>query len=663
MFVFLLNRNITKEIFMRFIGISVIIVLTTHLYGVDVGLQKLCEQLITYHARSANDSWARQNLSDQKPDGSWADIAYASQSNSGWEPSKHLDRLYQITRCYAASKSAFYQKPEVLSSIVRGLDFWVVHDPRSSNWWWQAIGTPRQLCIILLMLRADLPPEYLKKFRPFFDRSKPGMTGQNKIWLAQIHLQKGLLYNLPVQVREGRDLLAEELRIAISGSEGIQSDWSFHQHGPQLQFGNYGLAYFAEMVGWCFILAGTDYAFPPEKVEILENYYRNGLRWVLFDGLMDLNACGRSYDWRSQFRRYDSAIGAAGQLYRILGQKKAIKDELHFSGSRYFYNSDFYVQRFSEVYFSVRMCSARTIGSETINRENLLGRLSAHGVTMLMTGPEEVKELGALWNWRQLPGVTSVQNDSSLECKGPNLRNKCEWVGGLSDTEVGFCAMDFDNGELTAKKSYFFFHNSMVCVGSHIACRIKAPVVTSIAQHRISEETLKWNLERDQVTCGSFSWKIISAPNSTLRAGVREVAGDWKKVSQRFSTKAVTGKIFFVSLDHGQCPKAGSYAYSVSYKGGKQDHILLPGSSDAIHAVAKDGIVMVVFYEPGSIILPDGIELTAKQPVLLMLRNDKLYAADPSQKRKIFDVKIGNRQYRISLPQGQKAGDTVAIEL
>ena len=49
--------------------------------------------------------------------------------------------------------------------------------------------------------------------------------------------------------------IQEELN--VSEGEGIQSDWSYHQHGSQLQFGNYGLSYLEDMLRWYQILNKT----------------------------------------------------------------------------------------------------------------------------------------------------------------------------------------------------------------------------------------------------------------------------------------------------------------------------------------------------------------------------------------------------------------------
>ena len=648
---------------MKIFASCVLAVLALSVWSMDPELLKIRDRNNAGAIQSVNDSQVSRELKQQRGDGSWPGIDYRHQGRGAWSPRKHLSRLRLLAAAYAAPESKFFRNRELLTAVLRGLDFWAAQDPQSPNWWHSEIGTPQQLLGVMLLLGDDLPPEYPEKFRGTLDRSRPGMTGQNKVWLAGIHLLKGVLYQRPELVREGRKQILSELRLAAPGREGIQSDWSFHQHGAQLQFGNYGLAYFTEMVHWLSVLSGSAYAFPPDRAAVLQNYYRNGLRWVLFDRQMDFSACGRQNTERLPFQKYRTCVKTAVQLRQVTGEGAlSEEEEFCFSGCLYFYDSDFLVFRTPEFYASVKMSSRRIRGSETVNSENLLGRLTGHGATMLMSRRGELEEIGALWDWRKIPGVTAVQNDSSLLCRNPGWSNRKEWVGGLSDGKAGFCTMEFDNGELAARKSYFFPGNGMVCIGSGIHSRVDAPVITAVAQQRASG-ALKRDPHSGTVSNGSFSWKILSAPGAEIRTGIRDATGNWKRVTAALSAVPVRGKIFFLYLDHGRRPENGRYAYAVTPVGRSCDAVLLKTSSGSIHAIACDGVVMAAFFRPGWAEFPDGTRLTAEQPCLLMVRGDRLYAADPGRKLEVLKVRCNARSYRIPLPQGRLAGSTVSLPL
>ncbi|MBS1370832.1 MAG: hypothetical protein HPZ91_12845 [Lentisphaeria bacterium] len=635
-----------------------------NLYAADADLGRIREQAAEYFAQNGTGTLNRKILESQQPDGSWRDVDYGNRQRGHWPPRNHLTRVQQIASGYRRPGSVFCGLPEARDTVIRGLEYWALRDPTSPNWWHQSIGTPQLLCTTLLLLGDELPPGLLDKLTPILDRSKPGMTAQNRVWLAGIHLQKGVLYGKPEWVEEGAGAIMEELHLAPEKAEGIQPDWSFHQHGPQLQFGNYGLAFFNEMTEWATVLRGTRFAFPEEKMRILADYFDNGIRWVLFNRQMDFSACGRQINPGQPQAKYRAAVANANRLAAAYGngRKKLGERDFRFSGSRFFPDSDFYVQRGPEYYWSVKMASPRTVPSETVNSENLLGRLAGHGATLFMSGNDEMRDIGGIWDWRKIPGVTSVQNDSSLLCRKPGHWNLRDWVGGVSDGEIGFCAMDFDNGEVAAKKSFFFFGPVMAAVGSRIQSGLDAPVLTTVAQFRSAGETVA-DEKMNEFRNGNFAYRLLNADRGA-RAETKEHTGNWKRVTDAMSAAPVKGELFTLAIDHGVRPQDGSYAYLAAFRAIPEAEIrLLEASSDAIHAVAGGGAVMAAFYEPGTVVLPDGTMLEAKQPALVMIRNGELRAADPGRKRKVFDFVYGGKKYRVRTPQGREAGRSVSVPL
>ena len=640
------------------------IITLLNLYALDADLGRIREQTAEYFSLSGAGTLNRRILTSQQPDGSWRDIDYGNQQRGHWPPRTHLARLEQIASGYRRSGSVFFGRPEARDAVIRGLEFWARRDPTSPNWWHQSIGTPQQLCTVILLLGDELPPELLRELTPILDRSQPGMTAQNRVWLAGIHLLKGVIYGKTGWVDEGAGAIAEELRCAPENAEGIQPDWSFHQHGPQLQFGNYGLSFFTEMTKWATVLRGTRFAFPEEKTEILQRYFDNGIRWVLFNRQMDFSACGRQINPGQPQGKYRSAVTNANRLAAVCPEwwKHLGADDFLFSGSRFFPDSDFYVQRGPAYYWSVKMSSPRTVPSETVNAENLLGRLAGHGATLFMSDIDEMRDIGGIWDWRRIPGVTSVQNDSSLHCREAGNRNLREWVGGISDGEIGFCAMDYDNGEVAAKKSYFFFGREMAALGSGIHSDVDAPVQTSVAQLRSAGETV-WNEAGTEFCNGNFTYRLLQVDRGAL-AETGEHTGNWKRVTAALSSAPVKGELFTLTIDHGVRPGNGSYAYLVAFHpAGEWGAQLLKTDSDAIHVVAEGGAIMAAFYEPGSVTLPDGSLLEAKQPALVMLRNGRLYATDPGRSRKQLEFSLGGKKLRLVLPQGREAGRPTSLPL
>jgi hypothetical protein len=63
-------------------------------------------------------------------------------------------------------------------------------------------------------------------------------VGQNRIWVAMNHLYLALLTDDLKRAEVVREAFGDEVR--VQQGEGIQEDYSFHQHGTLLYTGGYG---------------------------------------------------------------------------------------------------------------------------------------------------------------------------------------------------------------------------------------------------------------------------------------------------------------------------------------------------------------------------------------------------------------------------------------
>lgn len=186
-------------------------------------------------------------ISTLQMDGSWEDINYTDTKRSGWEPKIHTERILKLTKYY-------YQKSHALESsetsqlanvIHLAMNFWFSKGLECKNWWYNQIGIPRTLGPAFLIFENEMSEQEKREAIKVMMNSTFGMTGQNKVWLAGNVLIRGLLENNWELVKEAREVITSE--ITLGQKEGIKADWSFHQHGPQQQFGNYGLSFLGNM--------------------------------------------------------------------------------------------------------------------------------------------------------------------------------------------------------------------------------------------------------------------------------------------------------------------------------------------------------------------------------------------------------------------------------
>ncbi|MCC8174099.1 MAG: chondroitinase, partial [Odoribacter sp.] len=270
----------------------------------DIMIRKLSE--------GYNPELVKRYLNSIKEDGSWADINYDDNSRSGWQPSYHLERMMWMAKAYKDKNSEFYNNTELGEAIHKALAFWGKGNFVCRNWWYNQIGGPRMLTPVLILLEDEWSEEEKAIGIKYMENAKLGMTGQNSAWLAENVMVRALLEQNEELFLQARGDILKELKVAEKG-EGIRPDMSFHQHGAQQQFGNYGLAYANTMAYWARIFEGTEYVLSEEQLSVLRGYILDGIRWTIWKRNMDISACGR------QLFKY-------GQEGKALSVGKALKN-------------------------------------------------------------------------------------------------------------------------------------------------------------------------------------------------------------------------------------------------------------------------------------------------------------------------------------------------
>ncbi|MDO5582005.1 MAG: polysaccharide lyase family 8 super-sandwich domain-containing protein [Planctomycetia bacterium] len=576
-----------------------------------------------------------RNFPDLQADGTWSDVDYKNKTPGNWRTMQHLNRAKILAADPATHKEA-----------VRALESWLKMDPKNSNWWWASIGVPSTICDTFFLLGDALPKDLLAAYRPILDRSKPGMTGENKVWVAQIHLQKGILYKDPQMIREGCEQILSELRIVPFGTEGIQEDLTFHQHGSQLQIGNYGLSFFHDMVEWAHLLDGSSYQFTPEQIHLLDRLFWEMGRMVLYRGLFDYSACGRQIGINAASRKFNSLYGSAQALIPLLSKERQKLYKETMPGKRsvvvlrsaWYPCSAFLIHRpLEDYYFSVRMCTPKIIGSETVNSENASGRFQADGSTFLMKSAKEYQNIMPYWSWRHIPGTTELQDDQPLKARG--IRNKSGFACGLAGDRCAIAAMKFVPDDLSAYKIWFCFPDRIVCRGFGIQSVKDSEVHTTIDQTALLGP-VRIRKEGKEIEAGEGTTDLSGASsvlhNGTeytlpkkgscfLKIGLEQ--GNIQTINAAEPSDPRSGKIFLLVCNHGKSPKGAAYDYRIDplgkNKSGENDLQDLKTSSNQIHAVHDpiSKITLIAAFKPGKVDLPDGSEKILKKPALIIIQN------------------------------------------
>jgi len=607
-------------------------------------------------------------------EGQWTDINYQDQQRGGWQPLIHLKRLRELAFAYSNPHSSNYHNLRVLNSINGAMDHWLQRRYKCPNWWHNEIGVPQQMRDIVILIGPTLSAARWKGALEVLGqyRVNDNSTGANLTWSADLGLHYGLLTNDSALVRKCRDLLVNE--IMITTKDGVQPDYSFHQHDARLQMYQYGAAFLKENVRLAWEVRNTQLAFPKEKLDILTDFVLRGWQWMTrgintVPGTMDRSASRinalHSADLRELIPFFMELIPDKKAAFVVLNNHQNGEGTL--SGFRYYPYSDFAAYQQAAFSFFVKTISDRTLATESINSENLKGRLLNSGDAYLIRNGTEYFNLMPVWNWEYLPGITAF--------KGADKIKRNPFAGSVTDGKAGFTSMDYllqdKSGSrfISAKKSWFCYKEKVICLVADLKgtgvdsaytvmdqCRWNGEVTVNKRQNTIGEgdhsvKEMKW------VHQGNFFYAPLTKMNALV--ALHSVFGSWASINASESDSTIFDKIFMPVLLHQNLSKATSFGYWAAYcktptgaeRLTKRSGFKIIKNDSQCQAISfTDGTVMASFFEAGSLNVNRN-RLSVEQPCMLMIRGGKFYVSDPQQKLDSVNIRFNAKTMKVSLPE------------
>ena len=500
-----------------------------------------------------------------RDDGTWPDVDYKTVTRSMWPVREHLSRLRLL--------AALRRTPEIEAACHKALGHWIRGGYANPNWWWNEIGVPLDLGAAALLMEDVLTDDERAGVLRCLRASRIGMTGQNRVWLAECVLMRALL--------EGNAQDAEAARAAILGEismsrtiEGVQSDWSFHQHGNMAQFGNYGAAYILSVPRLATVFAGTPWECPPEKLEILEKLVDRGFRPTVWRGRMDVGSLGRQLTPRVQrFKGVAPLVSAAylslsgrpeaQRIFRdCLADCRGEAASVDHRGLTFFPKSAMALYRTDRWMAGVK-CETKSIkGTEEVNEDNFLGAYLADGALFSYVTGDEYAEAFPLWNWRHIPGITThdVADVAWKDAKGAWLpHNRAESFERLGADGVRF---RLERDGLTATTEWRFSDAGVDVSVTDVSSSAGDPVVTTVEQ-ATAQPGARWEREGDRIVAvnGAIRYEVPS--NAVVK--IEDRTGSWHRHMHAMPDEPVSGRIFEITIPHGVRPRAASCAWRVRF--------------------------------------------------------------------------------------------------
>jgi len=607
-------------------------------------------------------SAAEGYMTSMLPDGSWNDINY----NTGEIPYTHITRCSVMLRAYRKTGHAYEGSSEMLAAALASFHFWMQEDWQDWNWWDNQIGATLDAANIMIVGRGQIPSHDWAKGIEIVNRAWPppgGSTGrgQNLIYRVNQTIIRGVIEDDPAVVRDAMQQTADEIH--IPASEGIQVDWAFHQHGPQLYWGGYGQGFSSDISNIAIKVAGTPFALASAKLDLITALVLDGQQWAIRGKALDPGVTGRGV---SRTGHSTAGNGFASICDRLVQSNDPRRPELEnmarnirgqagavpLSGNRHFFTSDFMAHHRPGYYTSFKMASNRVYGTESGNNEGLKDYHLPDGASWLYRRGDEYTNIYPVLDWKRIPGITCEQYTSAIPlCNwGANSWSDTTWAGGASDGDYGAATFELKRLNVQAHKAAFYFDDVYVLLGTGVSCAGSQTVLTSINQCILNGDVTVHDgvvaaiLSSGVRTYATPKWihhdgvGYVPLAGGPMIVRVAEQTGSWYDINHSYSTDTVTKDVFSAWIDHGVRPSAGSYAYAVlpgidtanldAWADAPPVNVL--ANTAALQAVRHDssGVVGAAFMQSGTVELASGLSLTVDQPCVVVIRHsDETFSA------------------------------------
>lgn len=643
-------------------------------------------------------------------DGRWADLDYAEIPSGGWSPWDHFRRISTLARAWATPGQPLHHDPVLLAKVETAIlfaeTFYGPSVKAEGNWWFWTIGPALEFGPSLVLVADAVDPAVLASGTrvlearigpyPGISSSWSLLEGQNAVWSAMNHLMLAAVLGDQSRMQMVADRMNATVR--VTAGDGLKSDLSFHQHGPQLYTGGYGSSFAYEVSRYGLFTAGTSYTLAPARGALFADFLVEGIGWSMMHNYFDPSVIGREVTkpWTSGWNGVAALLQAAsaggpraGEIAEIAAailetwpgglspELAAIASSLDApsrwpSGFRAYPESDFVIFRRPGWYASIRMVSTRTVSGERTNGEGILGSRQSDGRLHLAMGGDEY--WGEVWpalDWSRLPGITVERLESAASDYYD--RGRRSFVGAAGDVVGGVAAMKLAPADSTleAQKAWVFFDDAIVFLASDVRAWAGAPVETIVDQRPVltsgpltidgravealDAQPVRW-------TAGeSVGWFFPRPQNVRVEDRIR--TGSWSDLGSA-ANGSTTKRIRTILIEHGSSPAGGSAEY-IAVPGADASRMAAWAAADPIEIVRNDaqigaardrrtGALGIAFWTAGSL-----GDLTVNRPALVwrIAREGRmeLSIAEPARTAASVELSIAGSWKVASAPVGATA--------
>jgi len=545
----------------------------------------------------------------------WEDVNYADRDKAIWLTSNHLN--YILTILSGFGEERILNDKKYVEKIEGAINYWLEHDFINPNWWCNEVYVPRALANICLMMYPVINPDIIDRVvRQNMPRGSMALrkeifekwTGANLIWGARNTIRHALMVSDASILKLAVDSAANE--IYIGGDEGIQDDGSFYQHGHRLYSGGYGLAYINEIASLSNLLAGTEYQFGKEKLNMLVYPMLDGL-WHMTQGdALDFACIGRNIS-RPGCVKNTLLKTVLNELYKNpdMPRRDEIKKMIDFTvagagrenETKYFPKVTMLCHHFDGIYVGAKFLDNTTFDAETCNHEGVLCYNLSYGThTCIMRDGYEYIDIDCIWDYSRIPGTTSrtENNEQLLAHLNKDWRNKTlpnEHFGGEHKGNRGIVYELDEHDGIVGYVTDFAFEGGFISLGAAIedtSGKNEALVTT------VDQSFLRGEVKNDGGAYLHNGIRYTPLGSTVIEAEAKRQEGSWKRNNYAQSADMVAADVLTLTIKH-KSGEVSDYAYMISSADKCVPEVkVLRNDADIQAIMLSDGSVMAVFHKP-----------------------------------------------------------------
>lgn len=557
----------------------------------------------------------------------WSDL----DSGTSADITDSYNRLKSMAVAYCTAGAPLFGDQNLKSAVLAGMDWMYQNKYNESitaygNWWDWEIGASLWLNDLVVLMYDDLSSARIRNYMNAIGHFQKAIqyTGANRMWQINIRGIRGIIIKDSAQIQNAVNGLPP-LFSYVSGGDGFYDDGSCLFHGDYSYTGGYGRSQFSDMVQFAWLLDGTQWSLPNEKVSILHSLAADTFEPLLYNGGMMGMASGRTIA-RNNEQLYSSGaelISTFALLSQIdqtgakINYSELIKKNLEKtkdlpygyysnasvfkidlvnriidSAQNYTYSPKYVqfaimdkaVAQRNNWACAVSMYSDRTRNYESINDENIKGWHLSDGMTYLYDSDVSQYD-DNYWctvDMYRLPGTTVAKNTQNI----PNSYGTADRsvAGGVSlNNGTGISAQKIVNSNIESKKVWIALDDKMINLGAGINTRDGNIAETIVENRKINGDNrlvvngieqssaIGWTDTIDNVQTVFLQGNEVGSdvgyyfPSRTALRFLRETrTGSWSQINQYptwCDTTSYSRNYLTIWDDHGLNADNENYAY------------------------------------------------------------------------------------------------------